>query len=231
MPYTYSTFVNALAAEIEVSPTDANFLSILPTLIDDSEQICYRELDLLASSVTVTGTVTANNRLFSLPQSQGHVLVVDAINVIDSNSVRHPVAPATREGVDFLFPSNTPPTTPSYPKIFARIDDTNVLFGPAPDSGYSAEVICTIRPAPLSPTNTSTWLSQYASDVFFAGAMVSASGYMRNFGMMSDDPRMALSWKAEFNARLQSAQKEELRKSYVSTMSNPPVSMKEAGNS
>lgn len=228
MSYTYSSFVSALATEMAVSPTDTNFQSILPTIIDDLEQICYRELDLLASSVTVTGTASANNRLFTLPTTSGHVLVVDAINVLDNNSVRHPVTPATREGVDYLFPSNAAPSTPSYPSIFARIDDGAVLFGPAPDSPYSVEVVATIRPAPLSATNASTFLSSYLSDLFFAAAMVSASGYMRNFGSMADDPRMAISWKAEFNQRLTSAKTEELRKSYVAAMSQPPVSQKDS---
>lgn len=228
MPYTYTTFVNALANEMAVDPTNENFLAILPTLIDDSEQLIYRELDLIAANVLVTGTLTPSNRLFSIPQSQGHILVVDAINIINSGLVRHPVVPATREGVDFLYPSNIPFTSPSFPKIFARTDDTTILFGPPSDSAYSVELFGTIRPTPLSPTNASTFLTLYLSDLFFAGAMVSASAYMRNFGAMSDDPKMAASWKAEFSQRLQSAQGEELRKSYISTMSNPPVSQKDA---
>lgn len=220
MSYTYSSFTTALAAEMEVSPTDADFLAILPVLIDDSEMRIYRDLDLLASIVTVTGTTSSNTRNFALPTSSGHMLVVDAINVLDSSGTRYPVTPATREGVDFLYPSNTPPGSPSFPKIFARIDDLNVLFGPAPDSTYAVEVIGTIRPTPLSASNTTTYLSNYLSDLFFAGAMISAAGYMRNFGSQGDDPKMATSWQSQYDARLASAKQEEMRKSYVSAQSS-----------
>ena len=228
MGYTYSTFVTALATELAIAPTDANFIAILPTLIDDAEQTCYRELDLVSSSVTVTGAATANSRTFAIPQGSGHILVVDQISVIDGSGVRHPVVPATREGVDFLFPSDASLAVPCYPSIFARIDDTNVLWGPSTDQAYTTEVIGTIRPAPLSSTNTTTFLTTYLSDLFFAAVMVSASGYMRNFGSMADDPKMAVSWKSEFSQRLASAKKEELRKSYVSAMSAPPSSPKDA---
>ena len=83
-------------------------------------------------------------------------------------------------------------------------------------------------PSTSSASNTSTYLSNYLSDLFFAGCMVSASGYLRNFGSQSDDPRMAVSWKGEFAERLASARTEELRKSYVSAMSSGPTSKKDA---
>jgi len=230
--YTYSTFVTAIAAEMVVGPTDSDFLAILPTLIDDSEQRIYRELDLLTSVVTVNGTATANSRTFTLPTSGSmgtiHFLVIDAINVLDATSIRHPVKPATREGVDFLYPGENSLSTPCYPGVFCRADDLSIIYGPAPDSTYTVEVIGTIRPAPLSATNTSTYLSLYLSDLFLAGAMVSASGYMRNFGSQGDDPRMSVSWESQFQTRLASAKKEELRKSYIAAMSTPPSSMKDA---
>ena len=228
MSYTYSTLTTALAAELSVDPADTDFVAILPTLIDDAEQRIYRELDLLASIVTVPGTVTANSRTFSLPTGSGHILVVDAINVKDASSIRHPVAPATRETIDAFWPSDTAPSAPSYPKYLARIDDATVLLGPPPDSAYSCEVIGTIRPAPLSSTNTTTFLTNYLSDLFFAACMISASGWMRNFGSQGDDPKMAVSWSSEYQAKLASAKSEELRKSYVSAMSAPPASVKDA---
>lgn len=228
MAYDYTTFMNAIAAEMEADVTDAGFLAIFPTFIDDAEQLCYRELDLVASSVTVNGTATANSRSFTLPTSSGHIIVVDAINVIDGSNVRHTVRPATREGIDFLYPSEAAPYTPCIPQQFCRPDDTRILYGPAPDQAYTVEVVGTIRPTPLSASNTTTFLTLYLSDLFFAAAMISASGYMRNFGMQADDPKMAVSWQSVFDRRLASARKEELRKSYVSMMSSQPNARKDA---
>jgi hypothetical protein len=221
MGYTYTTFKTAIAAELAVPESNADFVALLPTFIDDSEQRIYRELDLLTASVTTTGTVTANQRSFTLPTTNGHVLVVDGINILDSSSVRHPVTPATRSVVDVLWPSDTASGATVIPKLFARTDDTTVYFGPPPGDNWSCEVIHTIRPTALSAGNATTFLSQYLSDLFFAGAMVSASGFMRNFGAQADDPKMAVSWESLFQTRLASAQKEELRKQFVTALSLP----------
>lgn len=219
MSYTYATFTTALATEIAVSESNADFVALLPTFIDDAEQRIYRELDLLAASVTTTGTVIANNRSFTLPTTNGHVLVVDQINILNASSVRFPVTPATRAVIDTLWPSNAALTSSCIPKWFTRIDDTTVLFGPPPGTAWSCEVIHTIRPTPLSASNTTTFLTLYLSDLFFAAAMVSASGFMRNFGAQADDPKMAVSWESQFQARLTSAKSEELRKQFVAALS------------
>ncbi len=232
MSYTYSSLLNAVALQVEVDPADANFLAAFPQLVDDAEQRIYRELDLLTSIVTANGTATANSRTFTLPTSGGsgtiHFLVVDAVNVIDASGTRHTVRPATREGIDFLYPAETAPTAPCYPKEFCRADDTTLRYGPAPDFAYTVEVIGTIRPAPLSATNTSTYLSNYLSDLLFAGVMVAATGYQKNWSAQADDPKMAISWEDQFQKRLASARQEEMRKSYVSQMSAPPISQRDA---
>jgi hypothetical protein len=223
MSYTYTSLVAAIAVEMEADTSDSNFQAILPTLLDDGEQRLYRELDLLASIVTVTGTLTANNRLFALPTGSGHILVVESINIIDGGGTRHPLTKATRDGINFLYPTDTAPSSPSYPKDFARIDDLSVMIGPAADQAYTAEIAATIRPAPISAANPTTFLSSYLSDLLFAAVMISAAGYMREFGSQADDPKMAVSWESQFQEKLASAKKEELRKSYALAMSTPPA--------
>lgn len=224
MSYTYATFKTALAAELAVAEDDADFVAMLPTFIDDAEQRIYRELDLLTAVVTTSGTLTADDRSFTLPITNGHVLVVDYINVIDSSSVRHPALPASRAAIDTLWPSNTAASSSTVPTMFARIDDTTVLFGPPPGSTWTCEVVHTIRPTALSAGNTTTFLSNYLSDVFFACAMISASGWMRNFGAQADDPRMAVSWEDQYKIKIASAGGEELRKKFITSMSSRALS-------
>jgi hypothetical protein len=221
MSYTYSTFVTALATELAVSPTDVDFVAMLPTFINASENRCYRELDLLAATVTVTGTVSANSRTFTLPNTSGHILGVDYINIIDSLGNRRIVLPCSRDLIDWLWPANSAPSSSSIPVYFSRIDDTAVLFGPPPGSFYSAEIIGNIRPTPLSSSNTTTYLSQYLPDLFFNGAMVGATAFMRNFGAQADDPKMAVSWEGQFQTALASAKTEEMKKKYYQYMSDP----------
>jgi hypothetical protein len=218
IPYTYTTFVNALQTEAVQLPTDPNWQTILVTIIDDAEQRIYRELDLINTIVRDTsGSLTANSRNFTLPQLLGRFVTVKGLNLFTTPGAgRTQIRPMSLHALDFLYPSETAATTPSYPEYFAPVTDQTFILGPAPDSAYGIEVIGTIRPNPLSATNPSTFLSLYLSDLFFAGAMVSAAGYMKNFGSQSDDPRQAVSWEQQYQFRIASASREELRRKYAS---------------
>jgi hypothetical protein len=228
MSYTYATFVDALASLLAVDDiADADFVAQLPTIIQNAELRCYRELDLVSASVAVNGTMTANSRYFTLPTGSGHIIVVDAINVFDAASVRHYMLPSTRDVLDVLWPSETAPAASSIPKHFARIDDTRVLVGPPAGAAWTAEVIGTIRPDALSAVNTTTFLSTYIPDLFITAAMVFATGgLLKNYGAQADDPRQAVSWESQYQALLSSAKTEELRKSYINANSSLPASAK-----
>lgn len=220
MSYTYATYKTALAALIEIDEDNTDFTAILPTVISYAEDRCYGALDLMAARVTTSGTLTANNRSFTLPTTNGHVLEVDYINVLDASSVRHLVTPAQRDVIDMLWPSNTSPSASTIPNDFARINDTTVLLGPSPGNNWSCEVIHTIRPSALSVTNTTTFLSQYLPALFMVASMIFYSGYSKNYGAQSDDPRQAQSWESQFKELLQLAVAEELRKKYIIEMSS-----------
>jgi hypothetical protein len=221
LSYSYSSFVTALANELVVPENNSGFVAALPSIIDDAEQRIYRELGLLASSVTTSGTLTANSRSFTLPTTNGHVLVVDFVNIIDGSSDIHVARPSSRDMIESLYPRDTASSSSDIPEYFARISDTVLLFGPSPGSALSCNVVHTIRPTALSISNTTTFLTDYLSDLFFAAAMVRASAFQRNWGSMSDDPRQALSWEAHYMTLLQSAKEEEYRKKYVSVMATP----------
>jgi hypothetical protein len=218
--YTYSTLLTALAAALATPATDADLLSLYPTIIDDAEQTCYRDLGLLVCRVSNTGLIQTNTRFYTLPTNAGKFLVIDQVNIFDLANKRHPLVPVSREFVDFVWPSEAAPTATAMPTIFARIDDGTLLFGPAAGYTWPLEVIGTIRPTPLSMSNTTTFLTTYLSDLFFAACMVSATGnLLKSWSAVADDPQMGISWKTIFDQRLLSAQREELRKTYVSQMS------------
>ena len=219
MSYTYASFVAALAAALEVDPADADFLAILPTVIDQAENRIYRELDLVDSSVVALGTMTPNSRYADLPSSSGHLIVVDQVNVLDAGNTRHPLKKASRDLIDFAWPSDTAPSASTIPDLFSRIDDMRILVGPAPGTAWNMEVVGTIRPAPLSVTNTTTFLSSYLSDLFFAASMVAAAGtYLKNYGAQADSPQQAVSWEATYQRAFASANAEEIRKKYIQSI-------------
>lgn len=219
MPYTYSTFINAIQIEAVQLASDPNWQGITATIIDDAEQRIYRDLDLVSTIVRDTSsTLTANSRNFTLPQALGRFVTVKGLNFFTGAypAGRTQLRPVSVHYIDYVWPSETAATTPSYPEIFAPITDQIFIVGPAPDSAYAMEVIGTIRPTPLSATNTSTFLTNYLSDLFFAGAMCSAAGYMRSYGSQADDPKMAQSWESQYAQRLASAKGEEIRRKFAS---------------
>ena len=223
MAYNYSSFVAALAAAVEVDPADADFLAVLPTIVDLAEQRIYRELDLVSSSVVASGAMTPNSRYATLPTSAGHLVVVEQVNVLDAGNTRHPLKLASRDLIDFIWPSDTALSASVIPDLFSRVDDTRILVGSAPGTAWNFEVVGTIRPAPLSASNTTTFLSSYLSDLFFAAAMVAAAGVLlKNYGAQADSPQQATSWESVYQRHFASANAEELRKQFGAVMS-PPV--------
>lgn len=221
MSYTYATYTAALANLMVVSQSDPNFVAIEPSIIDYAEQRIYRELDLPYTNTTdSSATTTAGQRTFNLPTTQGTFIVVDYLNIITpytantTNGTRVALIPTSRDFIDIVYPSNASATgTPTY---FGMVSNSQVLLAPVPDQAYTVEVIGTIRPAPLSASNTTTILTTYLPDLFMAASMVFASGYMRNFGSQADDPRMSQSWETQYQTLKQSAQTELARQRFES---------------
>lgn len=235
MALTYTTYVAQVANIMAVEPTTTQFQTMLPGMIDYAEQRIYRELDLL-NTVTRDNTtaLTALSRNFTLPTTaNGNFITIQGINLITpagnlaDNGTRNALQPTTRDYLDTVWNSAS---GVSLPKLFAMIDQFNIIVGPWPDANYGVEVIGTIRPNPLSQSNSTTFLTQYLPDLFLAASMIFATGYQRDFGSQADNPAQAVSWESQYEKLFASANGEELRKKWAgpgwtsySAVANPPV--------
>lgn len=221
MSLTYSTFVTSFANMLVVLTTDSRFVLYLPNSIDYAEQRLYRDLQLINTQVTdSSGTFTTGTRDFTLPTSIGTFVVSERINVITPAGTtnpdlgtRNPLTPASKEVLDFLWPSSTGSTVPQY---FAMKTQGAIIVGPYPDAAYTVEVNGTQRPAPLSVSNTTTLLSVYFPDLLLNAAMIFGAGAIKNFGAQSDDPKSSVSWESQYQALLVSAETEEAMKKFTS---------------
>lgn len=223
----YSGFVQSISNLLAVPATDPGFVIALPDIITDAEQRLYREVDFLSTIVRDSSlAVSANNRNFALPVSSatsgptGPIVAVDTINVITpagttnpDNGTRNQLAPVAKEFLDAVWGSVTGANVPEY---FAMIDQASIIVGPWPAGAYQVEVIGTRRPAPLSATNTTTFLSLYLTDLFVSAAMVFGCAFQKNFSAMSDQPQSAIAWETHTQTLLHSAQVEEARKRFSS---------------
>lgn len=240
MALTYDQYVADLADLMATATTDPSFVEMLPTIIDYAEQRIYRELQLLSTVVRdSTSTVSANSRDFTLPSAAGRFVTIDGINIytpVSTTTTRNPLTPVSRDVIDWSWPSNTAASASTVPTMFCWVRDGDaasqtVILGPPPGASFTAEVIGTIRPTPLSSGNTTTFLSSYLPDLFMAASMVFASGYMRNFGAQADDPKMSQSWEMQYQTLKASADMEEGMKKFSSvswTSKNPEANASNA---
>ena len=216
---TYDTYITQIALMAVVPTTDPNFQSAVPSMISYAELRMYRDLDLLYTSSSVIGySVSSGTRTITIPS--GTLVVSEQINVLTpagsvnpETSTRVPLLPTTKEFLDNVYGSSS---LTGVPKYFVPFNDNLFYVGPFADATYNVEIVGTIRPAPLSPTNTTTFISQYLPDLFVMASLIDVSAYQRNVGRISDDPQMAQTYESQYKELLKGATIEEFRKKFES---------------
>lgn len=202
---TYEDLQYRLSLLMVTTVADANFLAILPTIIEAAELRCYRDCDFPAARRV---------QQISLPQGTSSVgaptdlVAPRALWLLASGVV---VGEIQRRDASYLREYAPDPAAQGAPRYFATTDQGTILLAPAAGSvsgGYSARMEYTYRPAPLSVSNPTTWLSVRYPDLLVYAAMVVASGYQRNFGAQSDDPQMPGSWERLYQQALATARNE-----------------------
>ena len=211
------SYVQQVAELAVVDQTDPNYLAILPMMVTYAENRMYRDLDFLFTSVSITGYAINNgSRQITIPD--GTIVVSEQINLITPANTsspdagtRVPLLPTTKEYLDAVYGSSTYTGQPQY---YAAFNDNLFYVGPFSDATYFVEIVGTYRPASLSATNPTTFISLYLPDVFIMASMIYISAYQRNFGRQSDDPQRAQSYESQYQALLKGATVEEARKKY-----------------
>jgi len=233
---TYSQYVTQIATMAVVAENDPAFVEILPQMITYAENRMCRDLDFLFTSTALTGfACTVGTRSITVPE--GTFVVSEQINIItpagtaDPNAgTRVPCLPTTKEFLDAVYGSSTYTGIPQY---FVPFNDNLFLIGPYPDQNYYVEIVGTFRPASLSVSNPTTFISLYLPDVMIMASMIYVSAYQRNFGRQSDDPAMAQSYEGQYQALLKGAGVEEARKKFEasgwSSQSPSPVATPSRG--
>ena len=222
MSLNYSSYVQQIATMAVVPVTDPNFTIIIPSMIDYAELRMQRDLDFLSTQTSNSSySFTSGNNVLTIPSS-GFV-VMQTIEVIDGSGNSTPLLPVGKEYIQNVFPTGS---TTGVPVVFAvyggdaattGLTSQNIIVGPTPNSSYSVRLTGTIRSAPLSASNTTTFISTYLPDLFIMASMVYISAYQRNFGRINDDPAMAQTYESQYQGLLKSAMVEENRKKYQSS--------------
>jgi hypothetical protein len=165
-----------------VDQTDANYLAILPAMVTYAENRMYRDLDFLFTSTSITGyAITNGSRQITIPE--GTIVVSEQINVITpagqinpDAGTRNPLLPTTKEYLDAVYGSASYTGIPRY---FVPFNDNLFLVGPFSDATYYVEIVGTYRPASLSSTNTTTWVSLNAPEALLYACLIQAYSYTK----------------------------------------------------
>lgn len=215
--YTFDSLKEKLAEVLVVEQTDPNFLIALPAAINDAQERICRDVDFLGAVVTSTITLTANDRNINWSDT---FYVVQSLNVITPASVtnpelgtRNPVLPASKEFLDFTYPSVTGANVPQY---LGRVTQAGGVLGPWPDAAYTVEVTGTQRPATLAPGTQTNFISNYLPDLLFNACMIWLAGWQQNFSAAGDNPAQAVNWNSHYKTALQSAMVETARMKFTS---------------
>lgn len=216
----YTTYVTRLQT-MAVDSSALFSTTAVPMIIEYAELRIYRDLDLL-STVSANDSFNLTGLSRKLAIAEGTFVTVQEINIVTpvgassaDAGTRNAVLPVSKEFLDLAYPSVSGSALPSY---FAMLNTMTILFGPWPDQNYRVEIVGTVRPAALSSTNTSTFISTYLPDLFLAASMVFVAGYQKNFGAQADDPKMATSWEQQYQTLLQGASIEEARRKFQASM-------------
>jgi hypothetical protein len=224
MAVTYNTMIQQLADLLVPSAmvnntgtiVDPDLAIEMPAAIDYAENRIYQELDFLQTRQAQTLSFSPNNRNLSFAGVPNPIMVLEEVAAVTPPGTapdlgtRNTLIPVSKPFLDAVYNSVSGAGVPIY---FAPVDAQSIIVGPFPDQGYAAELTGTVRPAPISFTNQTTWLSTYYSALLISACMIHLCGWRKDYGAAnSDDPRAAGYWEAQFTKLAGSAAVEDARR-------------------
>lgn len=212
----YNTLNTYLQTLIVDQAPSSDYTTILPAAIQDAENRIYRELDFLATrTVNATSSFTTGSRTLTIPVSPTTIIILQGVAQITpapsapAAGTRNQLELSTLDFIDYVWPIEA---TTGPGEYWAMKDAATIVVGPTPDQNYVAELTGIFRPALLSPSNQTDYISLVYPDLLVSACMCFLTGYQRDFGAQSDDPKMAMSWEVKYQDAKKSALLEEQRR-------------------
>jgi hypothetical protein len=168
---TYDELVTNIRNYTEV---DANVFTnaVINTFILMTENRILRDIDLDVFKLEVTGNLTASNKFLTAPNdilTHRYMMITSGNNQIfldfrDTSFMKEYWANGAQTGI---------------PKYYSVWDQNTFYVAPTPTSSYAVELGYIYKPAQLSSTNTTTWVSINAPEALLYGCLVQAYSYTK----------------------------------------------------
>ena len=139
---------------------------------EQAEQKIYTSVDLPALRKNQTGTLTSGNKYLTMPTG---MLYVYSLAVIDGSGDYEYLL---NKDVNFIREAYPGPSSTGQPKHYAIFDQTSLIVGPTPDTGYSVEMHFSYYPESIVTAGT-TWLGDEFDSALLNGALVEAIRFQK----------------------------------------------------
>ena len=168
---TYDELVTNIRNYTEV---DANVFTnaVINTFILMTENRILRDIDLDVFKLEATANLTSGNRFLTAPSdilTHRYMMITSGTNQIfldfrDTSFMKEYWANGAQTGI---------------PKYYSVWDQNTFYVAPTPASSYVVELGYIYKPAQLSSTNTTTWVSINAPEALLYGCLVQAFSYTK----------------------------------------------------
>jgi hypothetical protein len=173
---TYAELVQKIRDYTEV---DSTVLSdtIINGFIENAEFRVLREVDSDSNRSFKTAQLVASQRYIDVPAD---CLVVRSAQIVDSDGVASADNREFLEYKDTNFMSEYNPTDATgVPKYYSYWDENTLVFAPVPDAEYTIQINYVLKPAALTATNTTTYLSLNFPNGLLYACLVEAYGFLK----------------------------------------------------
>ena len=167
---TYSELVAKIRSYTEV---DANVLTetVVNGFISDSEFRILRDVDSDNNRKYAYSNFVIDQKYLNLPDD---LLVIRSAEITSGSEIKF----LQVRDVSFIDEYNQDNTV-GEPRYYANWDENTIIFAPIPDTTYAIQVNYILKPAGLSASNTTTYLSQQFPNGLLYACLVEAYGFLK----------------------------------------------------
>jgi hypothetical protein len=168
---TYDELVTNIRNYTEVN---ANVFTnaVINTFITMAENQILREIDLDVFKLEVSGNMSSGNKFLSAPSD----ILTHRYMMITSGSNQIFLDFRDTSFMKEYWPNGSTTGTPKYYSVW---DQNTFYVAPTPNENFVVELGYIYRPAQLSSTNTTTWISNNAPEALLYACLIQAYSYTK----------------------------------------------------
>ena len=146
--------------------------SVINTFITFAENQILREIDLDVFKLEVSGNLTSGNKYLTAPSD----ILTHRYMMITSGTDQIFLDFRDTSFMKEYWPNGA---TTGVPKYYSVWDQNTFYVAPTPNAAFTVELGYIYRPAQLSSTNTTTWISTNAPEALFYACLMQAYSYTK----------------------------------------------------